>query len=445
MKKLPVLPLLTSFGLLIGALPLHAAEAFSSDSPWMLGDWGGTRSKLLEQGYDFTFGYTGEAAANLGGGYDNDRTARYTDQVTLGTHLDLQKIFGWNATDFQLTVTERNGNSLSSDRINDPRAAGFSQVQEVYGRGQTWRLTQMWMSRRFFDDRLDIKAGRMGEAEDFNSFPCDFQNLAFCGSQIGAWDGGVWYNWPVSQWGLRIKYEFAPQWFVQIGAYEQNPSNLETGNGFKLSGSGTKGTLIPVELLWKPSFAGLPGEYRIGAFHSSADADDVLEGTDGRPQPLSGGDFRQHSSKRAYWLVAQQQITSRGGSNARGLSLFANLTVHDEESNPISRFIQFGATYAGPFDARPKDTLGLGFSQIHASSDYRQRQAIANQVNGVSDYSDPRYLPLPHDEYNAELFYGIHATNWLTIRPNLQYVRYPGGVKEIDDAWVAGLKFSSTF
>ncbi|MFP5429083.1 MAG: porin, partial [Gammaproteobacteria bacterium] len=30
-----------------------ASELFASDSPWMLGDWGGTRTELLEQGYDF--------------------------------------------------------------------------------------------------------------------------------------------------------------------------------------------------------------------------------------------------------------------------------------------------------------------------------------------------------------------------------------------------------
>ncbi|RZI67969.1 MAG: porin, partial [Pseudomonas sp.] len=31
----------------------HAAPAFDSASPWMLGDWGGKRSELSEQGYDF--------------------------------------------------------------------------------------------------------------------------------------------------------------------------------------------------------------------------------------------------------------------------------------------------------------------------------------------------------------------------------------------------------
>jgi porin len=62
---------------------------------------------------------------------------------------------------------------------------------------------------------------------------------------------------------MRVKYNITPEFYAQVGAYEQNPSNLETGNGFKLSGSGTKGAILPVELVWSPKVNGLPGEYRL--------------------------------------------------------------------------------------------------------------------------------------------------------------------------------------
>ena len=65
-------------------------------------------------------GYVGEAATNVHGGYNHDRTARYTAQWALGTHLDLRKLLGWDDAEFQLLVTERNGNNLSNDRISDP-------------------------------------------------------------------------------------------------------------------------------------------------------------------------------------------------------------------------------------------------------------------------------------------------------------------------------------
>lgn len=36
------------------------------------------------------------------------------------------------------------------------------------------------------------------------------------------------------------------------------------------------------------------------------------------------------------------------------------------------------------------------------------------------------------------------VTKWLTVRPNIQFVGNPGGVSEVKDAWVAGLKFETS-
>src|SRR5476651_327913 len=94
--------------LLCGATSSQAQEAFNPESPWMLGDWGGLRSELLEKGYTFNVLYTGDAATNLAGGYDSHTTARYTDQLALISNLDLQKILGWQGADFQLAITDRN-------------------------------------------------------------------------------------------------------------------------------------------------------------------------------------------------------------------------------------------------------------------------------------------------------------------------------------------------
>ncbi|WP_166360162.1 carbohydrate porin [Pseudomonas akapageensis] len=429
---------------LVGSV--HAAGAFDPESKWMSGDWGGARTELLDQGYDFSLEYVGEVAGNLHGGFNDDKTARYSDQFALGVKLDLEKILGWHDTEARLTVTERSGRNLSNDRISDPRTGQLSSVQEVWGRGQTWRLTQMWIKQKYFDGALDVKIGQMGEGEDFNSFPCDFQNLAFCGSQVGNWVGDVWYNWPVAQWGMRVKYKLTPEFFAQIGVYEQNPSNLETGNGFKLSGSGTKGMILPVEFVWSPQVNALPGEYRVGYYYSTAKADDVFEGADGQPQPLTpGGEFRSHSSKHGWWAVAQQQVTSRNGDASRGLSLFANLTVHDKATNKVDNYQQLGVVYKGPFDARPKDDIGFGVARIHVNDDVKKREQLVNDLNGINDYDNPAFLPVQETEYNAELYYGVHVTNWLTVRPNLQYVKHPGGVDQVDDAIVAGLKIQSVF
>ena len=421
-----------------------AADAFSADSKWMTGDWGGERTKLIEQGIDIKADYVGEMGYNAHGGYNNDKTGRYSDQFGLGVALDLQKLWGWDNTQAKIQLTNRNGQNISNDRIGDPRAGTLSSSQEVYGRGHMVRLTQFWIQHQMFDNKLDVKLGYFGEGEDFNTFPCDFQNLSFCGSQVGNYVN-TWYNWPVAQAAIRVKYNITPELYAQIGAYNQNPSQLEHGNGFKLSGSGTKGTVIPVELVWSPKVNNLPGEYRVGFYKSAADAPDVREDVNGNDAVLSGADFRTRSSKKGYWFVAQQQLTTHNGDASRGLNIAANATFHDKETNLVDNYQSLMLVYKGPFDARPKDDVGIGVARLHVNDDVKKNSQLLNAANGVSDYDNPLYTPIRETEYNVELNYGFHVTNWLTVRPNLQYVVQPGGVDKVDNALVAGLKIQSTF
>ena len=421
-----------------------AADAFSADSKWMTGDWGGERTKLIEQGIDIKADYVGEMGYNAHGGFNDDKTGRYSDQFGLGVALDLQKLWGWDNTQAKIQLTNRNGQNISNDRIGDPRAGTLSSSQEVYGRGHMVRLTQFWIQHQMFDNKLDVKLGYFGEGEDFNTFPCDFQNLSFCGSQVGNYVN-TWYNWPVAQAAIRVKYNITPELYAQIGAYNQNPSQLEHGNGFKLSGSGTKGTVIPVELVWSPKVNNLPGEYRVGFYKSAADAPDVREDVNGNDAVLSGADFRTRSSKKGYWFVAQQQLTTHNGDASRGLNIAANATFHDKETNLVDNYQSLMLVYKGPFDARPKDDVGIGVARLHVNNDVKKNSELLNDARGVSDYDNPLYTPIRETEYNVELNYGFHVTNWLTVRPNLQYVVQPGGVDKVDNALVAGLKIQSTF
>jgi porin len=74
------------------------------------------------------------------------------------------------------------------------------------------------------------------------------------------------------------------------------------------------------------------------------------------------------------------------------------------------------------------------------NSDYTATQRDQDAANGVDNYNNPTYLPVQSgSEVNYELYYGIQATNWLTIRPNLQYVSAPGAVSQVKDAFIGGV------
>ena len=390
---------------------VYAANAFEAESPWMLGDWNGQRSALQQKGYDFSFGYTGEMATLLDASHSSSHGTEYADQFAFGTHFDLDKILGWQDTEAQITITQRNGRSLS--QTSDALDGHLSSTQEVWGRGQTWRLTDLWIKKKFMDQKLDIKVGRFGEGEDFNSFDCDFQNLALCGSQVGNWVGDQWYNWPVSQWAARVKYNLRPDLYAQVGVYEYNPENLERGKGFNLSTDGSHGAIIPAELVWTPKIGAqkLPGEYRAGYYYSTADAV-VIAHQDQKDQHQGG------------WIVAKQQLTAHNGDVSRGLTGFVNATVHDSETNNVSDMQNIGLVYKGAMDSRPKDEIAFGLARINLNDDLNDGRS---------------------EEYDAEVYYGLHATNWLTIRPNIQYIRHVGAYKNGENAWVGGIKFQTAF
>lgn len=397
----------------------HTSDAFAAESPWMFGDWDGQRTALQKQGYDFSFGYTGEMATLLDAKRASSHGTEYADQFVIGAHLDLEKITGWKDTEAQINVTQRNGRNLSntSDALNGQSTGvvngHLSSVQEVWGRGQTWRLTDFWIKKKFLEQKLDVKVGRFGEGEDFNSFDCDFQNLALCGSQVGNWVGDQWYNWPVSQWAARVKYNVTPEVYTQVGVYEYNPENLERGKGFNLSTDGSKGTIIPAEVVWTPKVGEqkLSGEYRAGYYYSTVDAKEITN-----PQ--------ENSHKQGGWVVAKQQLTAHQGDASRGLTGFVNLTVHDSDTNAVSDMQNMGLVYKGAMDSRPKDEIAVGVARINMNDDLNDQRS---------------------EEIDAEIYYGLHVTNWLTIRPNVQYIRHVGAYKNGENAWVGGIKFQTAF
>ena len=111
------------------------------------------------------------------------------------------------------------------------------------------------------------------------------------------------------------------------------------------------------------------------------------------------------------WLVAKQQLTSDHDNPERGLSGFINLTLHDSDTNAVSNMQNIGLVYTGLSATRPKDALAVGVARISINDDIADQQAALNQ-------------PRQNEEYDMEVYYGIHANDWLTIRPNIQYIRH---------------------
>lgn len=226
-----------------------------------------------------------------------------------------------------------------------------------------------------------------------------------------------------------------------VGVYEVNPDNIKTesnSDGFNLDMNNVKGATIPVELAWKPklaAFNGLPGEYKVGALYSTAEANDIK--TAGKV----------HDGKQSFWLNAQQQLTNNGQDPKRGLYISFNGVVNDKATTFVQSTQQLALWYKGPFDSRPNDSIGFGIANYVVNDRAKDKQIATNESRGYYSYDSiaSDYIPIQDDELNVELNYTYQWSPAVMLRPNIQYIHQPAGVKEVDDAWVAGLSVKVNF
>jgi porin len=388
-------------GAFVTALPLFAT-AQATDAH-LTGDWHGARSRLIDQGIEFGAGYTSETAYNAIGGHTN--TTRTAGQLALQAGVDT----GSGHAD--AIVTFRHGRNLS----DEAGLGTLQQVQEVHGRNQTWRITRLSYTHYLGSDSVDVTVGRLPVNAHFAAFGCTFMNLTFCGAQPGNIAGRYWYSYPVSQWGAVLEKRAGRNVSFRVGAYQVNPAYLRTRQAIKLNNpAGTTGVLLPVELAWQPWIAqDRPASYKLGAWYTNARQRDVVD-----PQAKHGGAYGAYAS-----------IEYPFSARLRG---FLNATRADRRTSHTDRQVNVGIIYQAPFAARPNDDIAVAAGSTHVNARLARPDRAAR-------------VPTRGSEYVAEVYYTLAATGWLDLRPNLQYVRHPGGSRLHDDVVIVGMKGTMAF
>lgn len=337
--------------------------------PTLTDDWPRLRDRLRGEGVSPAFSYTSETATNVTGG--ERRRATEAGQLAAGATFDLERLVSVHGGKVQATITYRSGDDLGKD-------AGLGvlqQAQEIYGRGQTLRLTQLWYEEAF--PHVQIKAGRVTVGEDIGTFSCLFMNLSFCGAPPGAIISNYWFNWPVSQWGGRVRVK-NDQFYATVGTYEVNPRNLD--KPFALGYfHGARGLLLPAEVGFTPRVgkAGLPGTYKYGVW------------------------FDTSQDRFGFFGELQQQLTPQ-------LVAFTNFTQASRVQGRIDNQIATGIFYRD---------LGVGAARTHLNA----------RNPGMAEHA-------------IEVFYSLHPFPWWILRPNAQLIHDPGGVETARPVVVLGLK-----
>lgn len=421
-----------TIGLLAAVLTMTTDLVSAGEDDHLFGDWS---ADLAERGIDLQIGWDTASAGNLSGG--SRKVIRYADNWKFSLGLDLERLWGWSDTTFQLVYTERNGRNAG----DDADLGIYGSTQELYGRGQTLLLTRMWLEHRFFDGALQLKAGRVNLDDDFALAPCNFQTLQLCSTQPGQLYGGFWLNWPLSVWGSRLRWNLSPALYLQTGVYQVNPRYTEgryqRSNGWWPDNpSGTTGMLVPLELVWQPTLGGLPGSYKFGVYDSSGGGTDVFTDLNGDPLILTGVSGRERSDAYGGYVTLSQQIT--GDAGGHGATVIVRATQGDRYTSAIIRQVTLSIEQRGLF-GRPRDGLGFGVAATDANPRLARAARLLNDADPGAD------APVLDSEYMAELYYNYSPAGWLNLRPNLQYFVNPGADSRRHDAFVVGLKTSVSF
>lgn len=398
----------------------------------LLGNLGGLRDRLWEHGILLNLGYVYEGATNAAGG---DRTlARGAAQFVAKGLFDFEKMFGLEGGSGVVTLSHRHGRDLTQDAHLGTQTS----VEEIYGRGRIWRLSQFWYDQKF-GPLVDLKIGRMPSSDDFAGFACEFQLNALCGAPTGKIAGNYIYNYPVSQWATRLRVGTADTAYVQVGAYQVNPDNLVDGFSFNFS-KGT-GALILSEAGWFPKVgaAGYAGSYKVGGWHETSGGNDVYLNDRRLPFPMYRGQPLHHDGRNGLYFVGVQEVYRPDPANTvRNVSAFVRAVASDRDTSVYSAQVTGGFVYKGWCPERPNDWIGFGVGQTTPNPRAVEAIALSNLVSRTS-------RRLPWQERFVEAFYSIAVTDNVVVRPNIQYITRRATPEQKPDVVVFGLTSLITF
>ncbi len=397
----------------------------------LLGDWGGLRPKLDDYGISPTVTYVADFAGNPVGG--NSQGFTYSDNIGLDLLFDLEKSIGLEGGSFLVSMSQRNGESLSSTHVGN-----VFTIQQNYG-GQTFHLIDVAYLQKLLGDRFEVRLGRIATGDDFLVSPYNylFMQNGFDGNPVG-----IFFNspgmtaYPNSTWGALIKIRPTEHTYVMTGVYNGDPSIRDTRhNGADMSMHGPVFVIgeVAYQLNGLRGAAQLVGNYKAGFWYDNSAYTDVDTAGFGYPSSSIRGNYG------SYAMFDQVLVTFGEPNSNRGAGVFGTfMAAPDESVSRMPYFFAGGAAVRGMFASRPLDVAAVGFVYGKFGSGlghYQEREQLLDPAVGVQKCETVMELTYRFRFRNGALFF----------QPDLQYILHPGGTGNINDALVLGCQIGLNF
>ena len=390
----------------------------------LLGDLGGLRNALIDDGIAITPVLQTEAFSSAGGGHGG---AEADGLLDIAFDFDLERITRlWPDAAFHFNVVDIFGPSLTIRHVGD--ISGVSNLAGV----NSFRLQEIWVQQQLWAKRASIRLGML--AADTEFFTSQAASL-FLDGTFGAFtlvalnfnDAPVY---PVAAPAVRIDVMPVSFFDLRAAVFAPNEAAENNTHGTDFSINRQDGALVAVEASYlvnqSPNDFGRIGTYKVGAFIQRGDyasfgsqAANALDSA----KPLHYG------TNVVVYGVADQELFKNGQLTVEAFTRAGFATpnysiVHD--------YFDAGFNFIGVVPIRPLDVAGLAVGRSGISRQFSSAQIQQGNAGLTS-------------ETVIEATYKIHLANWASIQPDLQYFVNPSAVRGSRDAFVSGVRSSISF
>ena len=441
--------------------PGFFAGLFAPSRSNLLGDMGGLRPFLGNDGISLGLTETSEVLGNVTGG--RRRGFDYDGLTEMSLGLDTQKAFGWEGGTFNISALQIHGRDLSTDNLLTLQTASSIEAERAT------RLWELWYQQSFRDGALDVKLGEQSLDQEFivSQYAGTFINTMFGWPMLPSADlygGGPAY--PLSSLGVRVRAHPNDNITILAGVFDDNPGGGPfDADAQALDHSGTRlnlgtGALWIAELQYStPALGGmsylnrkpgLPGTYKVGFWYDSGRFPDQEFDTTGLSlaNPASNGQPQLHRGNYSVYAVVDQLAWRPNATSPEGIGVFGRaMGTGDANRDLIVMSLNAGVTWKDPLPGRDTDVFGVGVGFTKVSS-----RAAALDKDIAFFTSNPAY-PIRTNETFIELTYQYQVAPWWTLQPDSQYVFNPGGgilnplapVRKVGAEVVLGLRTTIVF
>ena len=385
------------------------------DQDYMLGDWGGTRSHLEDEGVKFDFNDIGDFLSNVTGSQANRAT--YFGRFRAGVDLDLNKLVGVDA-EFYATAIYQYGRNLSGDYLHT------NTLTSSIAGTESLRVDQFWYKQWLFDHKFAFTIGQIATVNYFGA--TDFFDILF-NDELGYAPNALFSTRqpfsPAGKPGVMFWQDLGaitPGLYTQAGVFVGSDNFYQPdSNGIYYEDDFNHGITEAVEVGYKEQNTVYDGVYKLGANGAEEHFTNLATG-----QPLRN-DYN-------IYAIAEKTVFRPMGPDGKvdskkGLDMLFEFIGEPGDRNPLSYEFTMGGRYTGLIPCRPTDKVGFGLIY----SDNSDAASIASEQSGGTSLVG---------ETTLEADYQYNPAPWLSIQPDVQYIIDPAGVQTRDNIVVLGLR-----